>query len=294
MISFISSIFYYGLLIPFSYLPFSVIYRISDGMSWLMYRVLKYRKKDITKNLRNSFPEKQEAEIQQICRKFYRHLCDTMLESVKTFTVTESDVLPRIYCKNPEAIDQFVAQNKSVLMVAGHYSGFEWLVFAVDLVIKHQTTAVYRPLNNAFFDQKIRESRSRMGLQLVSMYDIKAFFENGMKTPNAVVMAMDQAPSNPKNAYWMTFLNQDTPVLFGSEKYAKEYDLPVVFAHLEKNKRGVYGLNFEVVTSTPRDTAHGEITEKMMRLLEQDIQKEPAYWLWSHRRWKHQRTDQKS
>jgi KDO2-lipid IV(A) lauroyltransferase len=289
MVSFFSALFYYSLLIPISHLPFGVMYRISDGLSWLMYRVFKYRKKLITSNLRNSFPEKSEAEIQQICREFYRHLCDTMLESVKTFTVNEAAVRPRIYCKNPEVIDQFAAQNKSVLMVAGHYSGFEWLVFGVDLLLKHQVTAVYRPLNNAFFDKKIRQSRSRMGLQLVPMADSKPFLESGMAVPNAVVFAMDQAPSNPKNAHWMTFLNQDTPVLFGTEKYAKEYDLPVVFAHLEKRERGCYGLVFEVVTDKPRETTNGQITETMMHLLEADIRQEPRYWLWSHRRWKHKR-----
>jgi Kdo2-lipid IVA lauroyltransferase/acyltransferase len=289
MTSFLSAIFYYGLLTPFSYLPFSVIYTISDGLSWLMYRVFKYRKKLIVSNLRNSFSEKSEIEIQRICRQFYRHLADTMLESVKTFTVAKEEVLPRIYCKNPEVIDLFAEQNKSVLMVAGHYSGFEWLVFAVDLLIKHQVTAVYRPLNNVFFDKKIRESRSRMGLQLVPMPDTKQFLESGMTTPNAVVFAMDQSPSNPTNAHWITFLDQDTPVLFGSEKYAKEYDLPVVFAHLEKRERGCYGIVFEVVTDNPRQTAQGEITENMMRLLEKDIREEPQYWLWSHRRWKHKR-----
>jgi Kdo2-lipid IVA lauroyltransferase/acyltransferase len=276
MSSFFTSLFYYCLLIPISHLPFGAMYRISDGLSWLMYRVFKYRKKLITSNLRNSFPEKPELEIQQICRDFYRHLCDTMLESVKTFTVSKKEVLPRIYGENIEAIDQFAAQNKSVLIVAGHYSGFEWLVFAVDLLLKHQVTAVYRPLNNAFFDKKIRESRSRMGLQLVPMANTKAFLENGMTVPNAVVFAMDQAPSDPKNAHWMTFLNQDTPV-------------PVVFAHLEKRERGCYGIVFEVVTATPRETPNGQITEDMVRLIEADIRQEPRYWLWSHRRWKHKR-----
>ncbi len=292
MTSFFSALFYYGLLIPASHLPFSVLYKISDGVSWFMYRVMKYRKKVIKSNLRNSFPEKPEAEIEKICREYYRHLCDTMLESVKTFTVSKKDVLPRIYCKNPEVINEFANRNQSVLLVAGHYSGFEWLIFAIDLIIKHQVTAIYRPLHNLFFDQKIRESRSRMGLRLIPMADTKTFLNSEKAEPNAIVFAMDQAPTNPDNAYWMTFLNQDTPVLFGTEKYAKDYDLPVVFAHLEKRERGCYGVEFEVVTAAPCETTHGQTTEKMMRLLEKDIQKEPTYWLWSHRRWKHKREPQ--
>jgi Kdo2-lipid IVA lauroyltransferase/acyltransferase len=286
---YIFSLAYYVFLVPISLLPFGVLYKISDGLSWVLSDVVGYRKYDIFNNLRNSFPEKPEAEIQRIGRAFYRHLCDTMLESVKTFTVTKAQTLPRVYCTNAEVIDRYADQGRSVLFVAGHYSGFEWLVFSVNLLIKHQVSAVYRPLNNVFFDKKIQESRSRMGLKLVSMYNVKSYLADGLTEPTAVVFAMDQSPSKPVNVHWIEFLNQDTAVLFGTEKYAKEYDLPVIFGHLSKNERGRYGITFEVVSDSPKTTAHGEITEKMMRLLEADIRQKPEFWLWSHRRWKHKR-----
>jgi Kdo2-lipid IVA lauroyltransferase/acyltransferase len=287
---YIFSFAYYVFLVPISLLPFSVLYKISDGLSWVLCYVVRYRKADIFSNLRNSFPKKPETEIQRIAREFYRHLCDTMLESVKTFTVTQKETLPRVYCTNAEVIDKYAKQGRSVLFVAGHYSGFEWLVFSINLLLKHQVSAIYRPLNNAFFEKKIQESRSRMGLKLISMYDVKPYLEHGMVEPTAVVFAMDQSPSKTVNVHWMQFLNQDTAVLFGTEKYAKDYDLPVVFGHLLKHERGRYGITFEVVSDAPQQTTHGEITEKMTRMLEADICQKPEFWLWSHRRWKHKRT----
>ncbi len=289
MTSFFTSILYYCLLLPISYLSFGVMYQISDGLSWLMYRVFKYRKKLIMNNLHNSFPEKSEIELQYICKEFYRYLSDTMLENIKMVSVSKDEVLLRTFCNNPEVIDHFAKQNQSIILVGGHYSGFEWLAFAVDLFIGHQLTAVYRPLSNVFFDKKIKQSRSRMGLQLVAMNNVRTFLESGMNVPNAVAFAIDQAPTNPKNAHWTMFLNQDTPVLFGAEKFAKQYNLPVVFTHFKKRSRGYFEITFEVVTDTPRQTLKGQISEQATQLLEADIRQEPQYWLWSHRRWKHKR-----
>ncbi|MBA3972565.1 MAG: hypothetical protein H0X46_10595 [Bacteroidetes bacterium] len=91
----------------------------------------------------------------------------------------------------------------------------------------------------------------------------------------------------------MTFLNQDTGVLYGAEKFAKEYDQPVLYGRINKVKRGHYSFEFAETTLHPKETAQGEITEMVTRMLEKDIIKDPQYWLWSHRRWKHKRPEGK-
>lgn len=45
------------------------------------------------------------------------------------------------------------------------------------------------------------------------------------------------------------------------------------------------------MTEKPKETGEGEITEMFADYLEQTIRREPAYWLWSHKRWKASKTE---
>ena len=104
----------------------------------------------------------------------------------------------------------------------------------------------------------------------------------------AYAFVSDQTPS-PQKAHWMNFLNQDTAVFTGVEKIAQKLDLPVVYIAIERTKRGYYHIQPEVLFENPKATKEGEIMKTFMKRLEKDIQANPQYWLWSHRRWKHKR-----
>ena len=285
-----TALIYYLFLVPISMLPLSVLYKLSDGLAWLLFRVIKYRKKVIFEGMKRSFPEKTDAQIQADVYLFYQHLSDLLVESIKNFTIKKEDALPRLHCKNPELINAFARQGRSIIVAAGHYNNFEFVVYAISQLVEHTPRGLYMPLANRFFDEKIAQSRSALGFQLVPKQKLKKFFEVDPTTnPVALLFAMDQAPTDPAKAHWMSFLNQDTGVQFGTEKYAKNYDLPVVYGRINKEKRGTYSFEFELITANPRQELAGYITEKMTHLLEADIVANPQYWLWSHRRWKHTR-----
>jgi KDO2-lipid IV(A) lauroyltransferase len=209
------------------------------------------------------------------------------LESLKTFTISEKEVLKRVTCKNPEVINKYYDRQQSVIVAGGHYNNWEIFAVAINALIKHKAIGIYKPLSNLYFDKKMRDTRSKYGLYMISTKIVKQVFEQEADNLTAIIFAIDQSPSNPKSAHWMKFLNQDTAVLFGTEKYAKEYNYPVVYGRINKEKRGYYSFELFEVTDQPASTAHGEITEKITHLLEKDIRNIPQYWLWSHRRWKH-------
>jgi KDO2-lipid IV(A) lauroyltransferase len=280
---------YYLVIIPISLLPFPVLYFISDFLYLLIYHIVGYRKRVVISNIQNSFPEKTEKDCIKISKLFYRHFCDLVVESLKAFTISERQVQKRVVCRHPELIDMYFEQNRSVIIAGGHYNNWELFAVAVDKIIKHDTVGIYTPLRNKFFDDKMRSTRSKYGLQMVATREVKRFFEENKHRLTATIFGVDQSPSNPKSAYWMTFLNQETGVQFGTEKFAKEYGYPVLYGRLNKVKRGHYELEFVLVTDNPGQMAYGEITEKVTRLLEKDIQAGPQYWLWTHRRWKQKR-----
>jgi len=280
--------FYYGILIPVSYLPYPVLYFISDGLYLVIYELIGYRKKVVLQNIASSFPEKTNEERLQIVRDFYRHLCDLVVESIKVFTISEKQVKHRFKIINPPYIDHFFEKGQSVILAGGHYNNWELFAVAIDEAIRHKAVALYKPLTNKFFDEKMRSSRGRYGLQMISTKAAKAEFEKEDKL-RVIIFGVDQSPGNPRTCYWSDFLNQDTGMNFGAEKYAKEYNYPVLYGRINKVKRGHYTFEFSDAIVEPQKTSNGEITKRIHHLLENDIILQPEYWLWSHRRWKHKR-----
>ena len=283
--NFFNVLFYYGILIPISYLPYPVLYVLSDGLYVLLFRIVGYRKAVVVKNINNSFPEKSEAERLQIAGAFYEHLCDLIVESIKVFTISEKQIHQRMKIVNPEYIDRFFTKNQSVILAGGHYNNWELFAVAIDAAIKHQAVAIYKPLSNLYFDEKMRSSRGKYGLKMISTKATKQEFEK-TDSLRVIIFGIDQFPGSHRNCYWANFLNQDTAMIFGTEKYAKEYNYPVLSGRINKVKRGHYEFEFTDAIETPQATGYGEITERINHLLENDIILKPQYWLWSHKRWK--------
>jgi KDO2-lipid IV(A) lauroyltransferase len=276
-------------LIPISLLPFPLLYLLSDFLFFIFYSLLGYRKKIVVSNITNSFPEKSKQEVNEITKLFYKHFCDVIVESLKSFTISDAQISKRMILKNPELLNSYYDKKQSVILAGGHYNNWEWIAVALDKQMKHQSIAIYKTLSNKFFDEKMRSTRGKFGLLMVSTKLVAETFSKFKNELTATIFAIDQSPSNPKKCYWMNFLNQDTPVLFGTEKFSKDYNQPVLFGTITKVKRGFYQIEFQTVTDNPTNTAHGYITETTTKLLEAEIIKAPQYWLWTHRRWKHKR-----
>ncbi|NUQ24648.1 MAG: lipid A biosynthesis acyltransferase [Saprospiraceae bacterium] len=284
-----SRIVFYLFLKPISLLPYRGIYALSDLLCFVLYNILGYRKKVVVTNLKNSFPDKSPQEIEAIAHKFYHHFCDLILESVKMFSITKEEINEHCQIVNPEVFEHYAKEGRSLLLVAGHYNNWELAAVACDLQTPHTAVGIYSPLANPYFDKKLHTSRSKFGMELLPKKEVKAFFKANTHRLNNYMFGADQSPSNAANAYWTTFLHQDTAVAYGTEKYAVEYNYPVVFGRINKLRRGYYTMDFTVLEDQPAGTSFGEISEKHTRALEQQILAQPEYWLWTHKRWKRKR-----
>lgn len=271
-------------------IPFPVFYLLSDFVFLILYYVIGYRKKVVLQNLQKSFPGKSPEEIKRIRFKFYRYLCDLFLETFKTLTILKSVARKRCTI-NPNAqalFDHYHAQNKSIIIVMGHYGNWEWAGNTFSLACKQQLYVIYHPLSNKYFNGLIYHLRTRFGTKLYAMSDTFKEMVKNRNEVNATAFIADQTPA-PENAYWTTFLNQDTPVFWGTEKIARKMNFPVVYVSIKRHKRGRYEIFAETLVENPKDTKDGEISELHTRRLEKDIREQPEIWLWSHRRWKHVR-----
>tara|TARA_Y200000002_G_scaffold333438_1_gene299839 strand:- start:2852 stop:3712 length:861 start_codon:yes stop_codon:yes gene_type:complete len=279
-------IFYYFFILPISYLPKYFLYFFSNLLYVFLARVLKYRKKIIHKNLKNSFPEKTENEIFEIRNNFYKHFCDLIVESFRGFSISRKSIEQKITIKNQDLLNDFAEKGQNIILIGGHYNNWEMTAQRMPLVFKHDLFAIYKPLKNKFFDRKMKSSREKFGLNMISMKETKAYFNNETDTPRAIIFGSDQSPSNSKKAYWTKFLNQDSAFLYGAEKYAKSFNWPVIYVSINKIKRGDYLVEYQLITQKPKDESYGEIIKKFAFLLESDIKNQPEYWLWTHNRWK--------
>jgi Kdo2-lipid IVA lauroyltransferase/acyltransferase len=275
----------------FSMLPFSAMYRLSNGVAWLLFTVVGYRKKIVFKQLRDSFPDKSLAEINRIAWASYQNLSDILLESFKGFSMTKADFSERYIFTNPEAVHDNPESRGNSIHMAAHYTNWEWGVISLPLSIKRHIVGMYKPLSNIYIENYGREKRGQFGIELVPIGETAAAFVRLRDTPTAYFFVSDQNTNSDK-AHWVTFLNQDTACPYGGDKYARQYDFPAYYLDFKRIKRGYYQVTFEKIADNANDLPDEEVTRRFMSKLEQTILAKPENWLWSHRRWKKKRAIQ--
>ncbi len=282
---------YYLILKPFSLVPSWVLYRVSDFMYLVLYRIVGYRKKVVRTNIHNSFPELSSEKQLAIEREFYAHFCDLITESIKAFSISKTELERRFTQRNPELFQKYFDRGQHVTLVGGHSGNWELFAVSVALHLPHQPVALYAALHNEFINRKILQSRSKFGLWMKSYAEVKQMMKGKVVKPVAVIFGSDQSPNIKQQPYWTEFLNQETGVQFGTEKFARDNNAPVIYGFIHKVKRGHYEMEYKLVCENPTELKMGEITERHTRLLEADIRQEPAYWLWTHKRWKRKKID---
>ncbi|WP_419800458.1 lysophospholipid acyltransferase family protein [Mucilaginibacter sp.] len=269
-----------------SLLPFWVLYLLSDAVFIILFYVAKYRRKVVQENLRNAFPEKTAAERSQIERQFYRYLGDLLVESVKMFSISREQLNQHFHVANPEMLNSYFANKQSIIGAVGHYGNWEMAALALSLCTDHKKLIVYKPIKNKQIEAVTNQTRGKFGAQLVAM---KATMRTLVSLKNEQIITVfvsDQTPVREETQYFASFLNQPTAIFLGVEKLAKLTNSAVIFCDIRVVKRGYYSCTFVPLINEPKRTAEHEITDLHVQYLEKVIREEPAYWLWSHRRWK--------
>ena len=269
-------------------LPLAVLYGFASLCTFLFYYLIPYRKKVIQGNMKKSFPTLSDKELGNLTYRFYGYLTDQLVEFFKGVSITKEDMLERFEIKNEEVVTNFIKKGIPVILVAGHQGNWEWAIHRLALS-KNPHDVIYQKLNNPTFNEFTKQVRSRFGhVVLLEKRESVLLTRERKAIPRVICLAADQAPQKPESAYWTTFLHQDTAFFTGMERFARDYQYPVVFAELIRKKRGKYTMTYELLANVPFDElAPGEIIERFARRLEKSIIAYPEQYLWSHRRWKH-------
>lgn len=278
----------YPILWLVSILPFRVLYFVSDVLHVVLYYIIQYRKKVVKDNLRLVFPNKSKKEIQQITKTFYHHLCDMVVESIKSMTISEAELKKRYTFTNIEIVNTLEAKQKSMILMCAHYGSWEW-IFILEKYVSSKGYAIYKRLNNKYFDALVKRIRAKYNTDLITTKEtfkvLNEAKQNGEITINGFVS--DQSPKPYKAHHWNDFMGIKVPMHTGAELLAKQLNMAVVFFSVKRVKRGYYQTTFKTITENPSEYQDYDITDAFFKLVEAQIHQAPEYYLWTHKRWKH-------
>lgn len=274
-----------------------MIYLCSDIFFFFVYHVARYRRKVVRDNLVLSFPEMSEQEIKNVEKNFYHNFCDLVTETLKLRKWKTNDVLQRVTVTNPELIEDLYRKGKSVFIAMHHAGNWEWLWKVLPTTSQHHHYAIYKKLENQYFDRlvyRLRTNHSEEKDIMIEDRKLKDVLAEKQGALNAVLILGDQSPRGAMTDYWTEFLNRDTCWYRGLEILAKKFDYAVVNTEMTRVERGRYVVTFKLICEDPKAMAEGAILEQYVRQVERFIQDNPDNWLWSHRRWKHSRPNKES
>jgi len=282
----------YILVYPFlwliSILPFRLLYAFSDFLYLLIYRIFGYRKKVVKANLNLVFPDKSKEEINRITKVFYHHLCDMMVESIKSLTISETEMKKRFTFSNIEVIQNLEKDNRSIALMCAHYGSWEW-IFILQTYVNNKGYAIYKRLANKYFDRLVKRIRAKYNSHLITTKESITILMKAKVDDKLTICGFvsDQSPKVDKAYHWNDFMGIKVPVHTGAEMIAKRINMAVVFFRVKKLKRGYYETTFETIAENPKEFKDYEITDAFIKLVEKQIHEAPEYYLWTHKRWKH-------
>lgn len=275
------------LLFIVSNLPFWLLYQLSNLLYVFLYHLIGYRKAVVQKNITLCGFATSPAEQKKVERKFYRFLCDLFLEAIKVKGMSKAQMMRRFSVTNPELLEDFAKQGKSVFVMTGHYANFEWLL-ALGYYVSLKPVAIYAPLQNKYFDKYIKKVRSIHNAALVSRKNFADEFATSQRENKLrlVGFAADQSPQRKSKNYYRTFFGHEVPVFTGAERLGKRFDVPVVMAKVKRIKRGYYQTTFSVLAEHPNELPDYQITDAFYEALEEQIKEDPSQYFWTHNRFK--------
>lgn len=281
----------YAIFCILAYFPLTLLYLLSDFLYFIIYYVVRYRRKVVHENLAKVFPEKDEVQRGKIERDFYRHFADYMVETIKLLHISDDEMRRRMEFVDAEVVNRFTSQGRSVMLLLGHYGNWEWipsLTMWCEQPEGIQLGQIYRPLRDEWFDSLFLRLRSRFGTQSIAKNDA---FRNLLRCKREGRVSLtgfiaDQTPSQRNIRHWVDFLGRPTATLTGFETIAKKLDMAVVYIDVEVVKRGCYRATFRLLEDNPAACPDYDIAERYMNAMEQTIRRAPHAWLWTHKRWK--------
>lgn len=266
-------------------IPRPILHGLLSLLFMLLYPIISYRKKVVRDNLQRVFPTETLKKMKEIQKAFYRQFLKNFEDLIPLLIRGKKAIHKSVVIENIELLNKLTPLNKPIIMVTAHYGSWEKAFSALPVFINKPVGLVYTPLKSNYFGDLLLHIRTRFGLNLIPRYTFKEHIGAHLNQTYFYIMPSDQRPVDPNKSFRTPFLGIETPLLFGVEKHAEQYNLPVIYLQVKDSCRQCH-IKFILICIYGKETEYGFITKKYAELLEKQIVDDPTQWLWSHRRWK--------
>ncbi|WP_326987169.1 lysophospholipid acyltransferase family protein [Chryseobacterium sp. MP_3.2] len=271
-----------------SKLPLRILYLFSDLIFFFNYYFVGYRKSIVLENLQKSFPNKDKSELEQIRKKFFHNFSDYIVETIRSFTISQNEVRVRVQHLNQDLFHEAKKEGENIILLAGHVFNWEWFNALASVVPQEHSHPVYRKVQSKFWEDQIKKIRNSFGNKALEAGEVMRHIFRNKNDGNTIYMFVaDQTPHISFVDTGLEFLHQKTPVFTGYDKLATRMNLTFIYCEMKKVKRGYYQINYHKITPDGEKFVENEVLKKFHQLLENTINKRPDNYLWSHRKWKY-------
>jgi KDO2-lipid IV(A) lauroyltransferase len=263
------------------YIPESFESKLIKFLKFILKNVVRYRKNTIESNLNNAFPLKDKDSLDMLLNDNYTALSRYFIESFLGMAKGKKYYESKVKFENLEIIEDDIAKSNPIIVLGTHYGNWELIIPMLARKLSIPVFGVYKPIKNKRIDTLIKSKRAEIGLIMIPMNDTLRIMKEYKNKSCIFVLINDQGPANMNNVKWVNFYNQQTPCMNGVQKLSTIFITSIYYLKTEI-KRDLY-INTLIYIKL---NSKAEIIPKYMELLEQNINIEPSYWLWSHKRWK--------
>ncbi len=278
------------LLQSFAAIPLPILYLLAKPLYFILFYIARFRRDTAKENIRNSFPELSDNDRRSLLKQSYKNFCEVCIEILKSINYKPEQLVKHVSFKNVGEIENYLKQNKTILLSLAHQCNQEWAILAASQALNYPVDGIYKPLHMQWVNELALESRNRFNITLIPAKTCITDLIKRSKQTRIIAIAPDQAPRRRDEAYWANFLNQDTPFYLGLEKIATLFKYPVFFMDLERIRRGHYHATFKLLSAPPYSKESNVISENYVKAVENQILKQPQDWLWIHNRWKKEKS----
>lgn len=277
---------------------------MKNFLAWFLRSVLHYRSDVVMVNLGRSFPEKSYEQLQEIHKQFYTHLATVFLEALwfgrrrgekGRKRLRDSHI---VEFTNPEELNRLYGGARQLMLLQAHTGNWELIggilnySYGVPMDISADRIAVsYLRLHNARMDRLMARSRTAMVEDLgfngyVEAGEILRYALRNREEKFTYIFITDQYPYNHHDNVQVDFLHQKTATMTAAAALAVKLDMAVGYLRFECREGGGYRMTVVPLSDRAAGENPVELMQRYYRLLEEDIQKQPWNYLWTHKRWK--------
>ena len=235
----LKNIFEYLLFLPlaglFRILPRKLALRTGEQLGRIVPFIMPKRKRTALENMRLAYPDKSEAELEELCAKMFRHLGISSAEMIRLDKMNGKRDLERYFTiEGKENLEKAKAMDRGVFVATGHLGFWEVGAFFMPLV-GLPLDGVAKKAKNPYVDNYFRRMREHAGCGVIYAKQGARKIVKSLSDKRAVGVLIDHHMT-PKVSVQVPFFGRlawTTPIITQIAMKRQTPVLPIFFFRTE-------------------------------------------------------------